>query len=70
MGRGYACAMCGQPILEAGHVEGYLGRMETWVPLHERCAENIRKVARRTGKEGPILRDGFSGTANSAGGMC
>jgi hypothetical protein len=58
--------MCGQPILEPVHMEGFHGQLKSWQPLHERCAEVLGEIARRTGQNGPVLRDGFAGDAGSA----
>jgi hypothetical protein len=66
MGKAYNCGMCGRPILEAGHMEGYHGLMGTWEPLHEKCAGIIKEMAQQTGRKEPILRDGFAGAASSS----
>jgi len=60
MANSHTCGMCGRPILEANHVEGYHGLMKTWEPLHEKCAEILSEMARRTGQTGPVIRDGFA----------
>jgi len=67
MARAYICSMCGQPILDADHMEGFHGQLKTWQPLHEKCAEILGDIARRTGQIGPALRDGFSGGGGHAG---
>ncbi|MEW6721114.1 MAG: hypothetical protein AB1346_11750 [Thermodesulfobacteriota bacterium] len=65
MANPYICGMCGKPILEEEHVEGYHGQMKTWEPLHTKCAEAIQTLAKRTGQEGPLIRDGFAGAMAS-----
>lgn len=67
MAKAYICSMCGQPILDADHMEGFHGQLKTWQPLHEKCAEILGDIARRTGQMGPTLRDGFSGGGGHAG---
>ena len=67
MARAYNCSMCGLPILEADHMEGFHGQLKSWQPLHEKCAEILGEIAKRTGHSGPALRDGFSGGGGSAG---
>ena len=46
MANAYICSMCGQPILDADHMEGYHGQLKTWQPLHEKCAEVLDEIAR------------------------
>ncbi len=67
MASAYMCSMCGQPILESVHMEGFHGQLKSWQPLHEKCAEALGEIARRSGQAGPVLRDGFSGGAGPAG---
>ncbi len=62
------CSMCGQPIMEADHMEGYHGQLKSWEPLHEKCAEALNELAKRSGKAGPALRDGFAGAPDPSGG--
>jgi hypothetical protein len=59
MAKAYICSLCGRPILEAEHMEGYQNQLQTWEPLHKRCAEVLNDLAERSGQDAPILRDGF-----------
>jgi hypothetical protein len=69
MANAYMCSLCGKPILEADHMEGYQNQMRTWEPLHEKCAEVLNELARRAGQAGPVLRDGFTATPRPSSGM-
>jgi hypothetical protein len=68
MANPFICGMCGHPILEADHMEGYHGQMRTWEPLHRKCAEAIQVIAKRIGQEGPVIRDGFAGPVSVSSG--